>query len=142
MTARHLTLISAFTGCVLTIIACGTSTDSTATGTATQAPAAAQSTPTNNDPRFLADDLPLLPAGVAMAVAPLEVMRATYEFAARHPEVMHYIPCFCGCERGGHTSNHDCFVAGRSPEGKVTTWDTHGIGCEICVDVAHTAWQM
>ena len=33
-----------------------------------------------------------------------------YEFAARHPEVMKFVPCFCGCERGGHKDNHDCFV--------------------------------
>ncbi|HSG01576.1 MAG TPA: PCYCGC motif-containing (lipo)protein, partial [Vicinamibacterales bacterium] len=53
------------------------------------------------DLRFLADDLPLLPPGVDRAERPVDVVRATYEFAARHPEVLEYVPCFCGCERGG-----------------------------------------
>jgi len=29
---------------------------------------------------------------------------AMYAFAARHPEVMQYAPCYCGCERSGHRS--------------------------------------
>jgi hypothetical protein len=69
-------------------------------------------------------------------------MRATYEFAARHPEVMRYMPCFCGCERGGHQDNHDCFVTSRGADDKVTGWETHAIGCEICVSVAQQALQM
>jgi hypothetical protein len=107
------------------------------------APAAAQSASTAQagDPRFIAADLPLLPTGIVMAVRPVPVMRATYEFAARHPEVMKYVPCFCGCERGGHQDNHDCFVGTRT-ETRVTEWDTHAIGCEICVDVAYQAYQM
>ena len=94
------------------------------------------------DPRRLADDLPLLPQGVAMAARPVGVVRATYEFAARHPEVLEYVPCFCGCERGGHKGNHDCFIAGRDANGRVTTWDSHAIGCEVCLDVAYDAMQM
>jgi hypothetical protein len=70
------------------------------------------------------------------------VMRATYEFAARHPEVMNYIPCFCGCERGGHKDNHDCFVAARDANKKVTVWEPHAVGCEVCVDVAYEALTM
>ena len=72
-------------------------------------------------------DLPPLPGtGQAPPRSP-GAIRAVYEFAARHPEVLEYIPCFCGCERNGHRSNHDCFVAGRDARGKVT-WDAHGLG--------------
>jgi hypothetical protein len=77
-----------------------------------------------------------------MGVRPVAVIRATYEFAARHPEVMKFVPCFCGCERGGHKDNHDCFVDARNEQGGVTAWDTHGIGCEVCVDVAYQTLQM
>jgi hypothetical protein len=94
------------------------------------------------DPRFLADDLPMLPFGVDRAVRPVELVRATYEFAARHPEVLDYVPCFCGCERGGHKGNHDCFVSGRDASGKVTGWEAHALGCEVCLDVARDAMQM
>jgi hypothetical protein len=94
------------------------------------------------DPRFLAADLPLLPLGVTSAIRPLAVMRVTYEFAARHPEVMHYVPCFCGCERGGHKDNHDCFVTARGADDKILGWETHALGCEVCVDIAYQASQM
>ena len=38
--------------------------------------------------------------GLNTAARPAGVVRTVYEFAARHPEVLHYVPCFCGCERG------------------------------------------
>ena len=106
------------------------------------AQAAAQPVDPATDLRFLAQDLPLLPAGVDRAERPVDVVRATYEFAARHPEVLEYVPCFCGCERGGHKGNHDCFVAGRDDDGNVTQWDPHALLCQICLDVARDALQM
>ena len=41
-----------------------------------------------------------------------EVLEA-YLFAAKHPEVLSYMPCYCGCENpetSAHKSNYDCFV--------------------------------
>jgi hypothetical protein len=40
-----------------------------------------------------------------------EILEA-YVFAAKHPEVLQYMPCYCGCEhpRTAHESNYDCFV--------------------------------
>jgi hypothetical protein len=76
------------------------------------------------------------------AVRAPEITKAVYEFAARQPDVLKYIPCFCGCEQGGHRGNHDCFVAKRNPNGQVTEWDSHGIGCEVCIDVGQMAMQM
>lgn len=29
-------------------------------------------------------------------------VRELYEFAARRPNVLHYVPCFCGCRSAGH----------------------------------------
>lgn len=48
-----------------------------------------------------------LPGTVLLASAEI---RELYEFAARRPEVLHYLPCFCGCWRAGHKSNYDCFI--------------------------------
>ncbi len=70
--------------------------------------------------------LPQLPPGMALA-APAQVVRALYEFAALHPEVLRYVPCFCGCEQDGHRANEDCFVASRDSAGRVTGWDRHGL---------------
>jgi hypothetical protein len=42
-----------------------------------------------------------------------------YEFAARRPDVLHYMPCFCGCWREGHHSNYDCFIDEVKKDGRV-----------------------
>jgi hypothetical protein len=34
----------------------------------------------------------------------------------------------------GHTSNYACYVQGSGPEGEIT-YDTHALGCSICVDI-------
>jgi hypothetical protein len=70
------------------------------------------------------------------------VVTAAYQFAAEHPEILSYIPCFCGCERSGHAGNHDCFVRSRSKDGDVIEWDEHGVECTICIDVATRSRQM
>ena len=72
-------------------------------------------------------DLPPLPMVQFPAPRPPEVIRAVYAFAANHPEVLSYVPCFCGCEDFGHGDNHDCFVANLDAEGRVT-WEAHGMG--------------
>ena len=49
------------------------------------------------------------------------LIRDVYLFAARHPEVLEYVPCFCGTVRA---------------------WEEHGMACIACVDVGRTAMQM
>jgi hypothetical protein len=73
-------------------------------------------------------DLPPLPVTEYPAARPMEIVRAVYTFAARHPEVLSHIPCFCGCESRGHRHNDDCFVASRDARGRTTAWEPHGIG--------------
>lgn len=86
--------------------------------------------------------LPPLPTQAYAPPRPPDVVRAAYIFAAEHPEILSYVPCFCGCERGGHRGNHDCFVASRDTNGDVTAWDAHGLECTVCIDVATEARQM
>jgi hypothetical protein len=57
----------------------------------------------------------------------MDVVNASYRFAAEHPEVLAYVPCYCGCERSGHRGNDDCFVAARAANGDVTEWEPHGM---------------
>ncbi len=71
-----------------------------------------------------------------------EVITAAYKFAAEHPEILTFVPCFCGCERSGHRGNEDCFVKSRAPNGDVTQWEPHGMECNVCIDVATQAMQM
>ena len=84
---------------------------------------------------------PLNTAGYALA-RPLGITRAVYEFVARHPEVSRHVPCYCGCEADGHRNNENCFIGARDGAGNVTSWDTHGFGCAICVDVARESMQL
>jgi hypothetical protein len=71
-----------------------------------------------------------------------EVIRAAYTFAAEHPEVLSYVPCFCGCERSGHRGNEDCFVRERAVNGDVISWEDHGMECAVCIDVAQRSMQL
>ena len=73
---------------------------------------------------------------------PPDVIRKTYQFAADHPEVLSYMPCFCGCNQAGHRSNADCFVKSRAKNGDVTAWQEHGAVCAMCLAVGETAMQM
>ncbi len=85
---------------------------------------------------------PPLPSVGFAPVRPMDVVRATYDFAAQHPEILKYVPCYCGCGEQGHKANDSCFVARRDAKGNVLEWDTHGFGCAICVDVARESMQL
>jgi len=86
--------------------------------------------------------LPALPRISFEPPRPMAVVQQVYEFAARHPEVLQHVPCYCGCERIGHNGNHDCFIKSRAANGRVSEWDVHGIGCTICIDVARDAMTL
>jgi len=113
--------------------ACG-SDEPAARQDVTAAPAPAASQPTAQPPApapparekvAYAGELPPLPVTNFPAARPPEIVRAVYEFAARRPDVLRYVPCFCGCERNGHVHNEHCFVSGRDANGK-PRWDSHG----------------
>jgi hypothetical protein len=100
---------------------------------------AAKAAPANLKPAV--GPLPPLPRVGYAPARPMEVVQQVFEFAARHPEVLAYVPCYCGCENPalGHQGNHDCFVKSRAANGMVTAWEPHGIGCQICIDVGREA---
>jgi hypothetical protein len=56
---------------------------------------------------------------------------ASYRAAAKIPNVLHQLPCYCYCDRGhGHNSLHSCFE------------DTHGAHCSTCMQEALFAERM
>lgn len=88
--------------------------------------------PESSAPRFTSEDLEGLPMPplpyVPQTAGPADLMRQAYVFAARNPDVLGYVPCYCGCGMSdGHQSNVDCFVESRAPNGAVTEWDVHGM---------------
>jgi hypothetical protein len=52
-----------------------------------------------------------------------------YELAAKIPNVLNQMPCYCYCERMGHNSLHSCFES------------THGAHCGICMKEVFYAYE-
>lgn len=79
-----------------------------------------------------------MPADVKSA--PTNVQQA-YRFAAANPDLMQQFPCYCGCGKIGHTSNYSCYVAGTESDGSIR-YDTHALGCSICVDITQDVMRL
>jgi hypothetical protein len=77
-----------------------------------------------------------------MAPRPADMITEVYEFAGRRPDVLEFVPCFCGCESAGHRANAHCFVRSRNADGSVAEWEPHGLGCAVCIDVARDSMQL
>ena len=87
-------------------------------------------------------NLPALPIRGYAPPRPMQTVMAAFQFAAEHPEVLSYIPCYCGCQNQGHRGNDECFVKARNANGDVTEWQEHGLECAVCIDIATRSRQM
>lgn len=72
--------------------------------------------------------------------APVSVQQA-YQFAVANPDMLKQIPCYCGCNEVGHTSNYDCYVKGQNPDGS-PSFEAHALGCSICVDITQDSMRL
>lgn len=72
--------------------------------------------------------------------APPTVQEA-YRFAVANPDVMHKIPCYCGCGAMGHKDNLSCYVKEFRPDGSIE-FDNHATGCSICVDITQDVMRL
>ena len=142
---KYVTVLLGFAGLALvtTVLAAGQSGTATPQKASAVRPKAA-TTPQSSAPKAapMRVSAPPLPNVGFAPVRPMDVVRATYDFAAKHPEILKYVPCYCGCGSQGHKANEACFVARRDAKGNVLEWDTHGFGCTICIDVAREAMQL
>ena len=64
-----------------------------------------------------------------------------YSFAIQHPQIVQWMPCYCGCEAMGHGSNLDCYFKHGQP-GDKPLFEEHASFCEICVDITLTTKQL
>ena len=73
------------------------------------------------------DRLHRVPAGdlPAFAASESSLVQTAYRYAAAHPEVLQYIPCYCGCEMVGHRHNGDCYIHAAHADGTIT-FTSHG----------------
>jgi hypothetical protein len=92
----------------------------------------------SNSTVFAMASMEPMPAEVKSA--PVTVQQA-YQFAAANPEILQKIPCYCGCGNMGHKSNYDCYISGSNPDGSLT-FDTHALGCSICVDITQDTMRL
>jgi len=59
-----------------------------------------------------------------------------YQFAMDRPDIMMWMPCYCGCgEHSGHKSAKNCFIKESSTATDVQ-FDEHGANCQMCVTIA------
>ena len=93
---------------------------------------------TGTDHAFPMAAMDEMPADVQSA--PMTVQQA-YQFAFANPDMMTQIPCYCGCGAMGHTSNYSCYVSNVDASGTIT-YDSHALGCSICVDITQDAMRM
>jgi hypothetical protein len=64
-----------------------------------------------------------------------------YAYAIARPDVIDWMPCYCGCAAMDHRNNTDCYVKPRE-DGAPVVFEEHASYCEICVDIALTAKSM
>ncbi len=69
------------------------------------------------------------------------VVQQAYQFATANPDVLKHIPCYCGCDDIGHTSNYTCYISGQDENGQLK-YDSHALGCSICVDITQDAMRL
>jgi hypothetical protein len=93
---------------------------------------------TGSDPAFSMAPIGNMPADVQSAS--MKVQQA-YQFAYANPGVATHIPCYCGCKALGHTSNYFCYVSSVDADGTIT-YDSHALGCSICVDITQDVMRM
>jgi hypothetical protein len=63
-----------------------------------------------------------------------QATQAAYAFAIARPDVVEWLPCYCGCGAMGHMSNLDCFI--KPTEGAPVVFEEHGSYCGVCVETA------
>jgi len=94
--------------------------------------------PQSSDVHLNMTSMDQMPAEVQSA--PVTVQEA-YQFASANPDLMKNIPCYCGCGNVGHTSNYNCYVESQDDKGNFR-WDSHALGCSICVDITQDAMRL
>lgn len=67
--------------------------------------------------------------------------QAAYAYALARPDVLQWLPCYCGCVAMDHRSNLDCFFRGREVPGSFA-FEEHASYCDVCVDTANLASRM
>ena len=68
----------------------------------------------------IGDQVQRLPRGRLPVFASDPEIGRLYRFAVDRPDVLQYMPCFCGCGRLGHRDNRGCYVKAEHGDGTLT----------------------
>lgn len=68
-------------------------------------------------------------------------VEAAYAYAMARPDVIAWLPCYCGCVAMDHRSNLDCFFKPTAP-GMPLEFEEHASYCDVCVETALMAEGM
>lgn len=63
-----------------------------------------------------------------------------YAYALDHPQLLKWIPCYCGCGPIGHGNNLDCYFVPRG-DGAIQ-FEEHASYCRICIDITLRTKQL
>ncbi|HEY6057855.1 MAG TPA: PCYCGC motif-containing (lipo)protein [Candidatus Limnocylindrales bacterium] len=98
------------------------------------------------------DSMPTMKADVAALAARNEawadrpaftrVSAATeeaYAYAMQAPQILQWMPCYCGCGGMGHGSNLDCYL---KPTPGEVVFEEHASYCDICVQITLRTKQL
>jgi hypothetical protein len=69
-----------------------------------------------------------------------DTVQEAYHYALERPDVIQWMPCYCGCASMEHRSNLDCFLRARMAAGAVV-FEEHASFCDVCVQTALLAKQ-
>lgn len=131
-------------------------TSASASAPASDSPAASVAAPASDSPVGMPNgegmgDSTTLPSpeeiAAAWAIRPAYVSHsghdteAAYAFAVARPDIVEWMPCYCGCAALDHRSNLECFLE-RRQAGAPIVFEEHASYCEICVKTALMAKQM
>lgn len=64
-----------------------------------------------------------------------------YAYAFHNPQIVQWMPCYCGCARMDHRSNLDCYLKGGVP-GQGAQFEEHASYCDICVKITLETKQL
>jgi len=67
--------------------------------------------------------------------------QAAYAYALARPDVLQWLPCYCGCAGMEHRSNLDCFFVRREAKSTLA-YEEHASYCDICIKTANMASDM
>jgi hypothetical protein len=118
---------------------CGSGSAMTPNDPAAAAPAVEAAMPAGTMTRPAAEEMRTAWAARPEYVKALPAAgQEAYKFALARPDVLQWLPCYCGCAGMQHRSNLDCFFQRRELKGTYA-YEQHASFCDVCVQTANLA---